>query len=61
LYQQLGYKYDTLENKIKVTLEFFHNHSNLRTICRKCHKQVTSTYLSNKSKIGGKKIILENS
>jgi hypothetical protein len=53
LYQQLGYKYDTLENKIKVTIEFFHNHSNLRTVCRDCHKQVTSTFLSNKFKKEG--------
>ena len=61
LYQQLGYKYDTLENKIKVTIEFFHNHSNLRTVCRDCHKQVTSTFLSNKFKKEGQGIILENS
>jgi hypothetical protein len=61
LYQQLGYKYDTLENKIKVTIEFFHNHSNLRTVCRDCHKQVTSTFLSNKFKKEGQEIILENS
>jgi hypothetical protein len=61
MYQQLGYKYDTLENKIKVTIEFFHNHSNLRTVCRDCHKQVTSTFLSNKSKREGQGIILENS
>jgi 5-methylcytosine-specific restriction endonuclease McrA len=60
-YQQLGYKYDTLENKIKVTIEFFHNHSNLRTVCRDCHKQVTSTFLSNKFKKEGQEIILENS
>ena len=50
LYEQLGYKYDTLENKIKVTLEFFHNRNNLRTLCHDCHKQVTSSYLRNKLK-----------
>src|SRR5918996_72997 len=61
LYQQLGYKYDTLENKIRVTLEFFHNHSNLRTLCTDCHKQVTSMYLSNKFKKEGKRVLLENS
>lgn len=61
LYQKLGYKYDTLENKIRVTLEFFHNHGNLRTVCRDCHKQVTSMYLSNKFKKEGKRVLLENS
>jgi 5-methylcytosine-specific restriction endonuclease McrA len=61
LYQHLGYKHDTLENKIRVTLEFFHNHSNLRTVCRDCHKQVTSMYLSNKFKKEGKRVLLENS
>ena len=55
----MGYKYDTLENKIRVTLEFFHNHSNLRTVCRDCHKQVTSMYLSNKFKKEEKRILLE--
>ena len=59
LYQQLGYKYDTLENKIKVTIEFFHNHSNLRTVCRDCHKQVTSTFLSNKFKKDDRRVFLE--
>ena len=59
LYQQLGYKYDTLENKIRVTLEFFHNHDNLRTVCRDCHKQVTSVYLSNKFKKDDRRVYLE--
>ena len=60
MYQRLGYKYDTLENKIKVTVEFFHNHNNLRTVCRECHKQVTSTFLSNRLKKEGQEIVLEN-
>ena len=51
LYGQQGYKYDTLENKIKATLEFFHNHKNLRTLCSDCHKQVTAKYLSDKFKV----------
>jgi 5-methylcytosine-specific restriction endonuclease McrA len=51
LYEQNGYKFDTLENKIKTTLEFFHNHNNLRTLCRDCHKRVTSKYLSIKLSI----------
>jgi 5-methylcytosine-specific restriction endonuclease McrA len=59
MYQELGYKYDTLENKVRATLEFFHNHSNLRTVCTDCHKKITSTYLSNKSK-KEERIILKN-
>ncbi len=51
LYGQQGYKHDTLENKIKATLEFFHNHKNLRTLCSDCHKQVTAKYLSDKFKV----------
>lgn len=50
LYQQLGYKFDTLDNKIKTTLEFFHNQNNLRTLCNECHKQVTGIYLRGKTK-----------
>ena len=46
LYEQSGYKFDTLENKIRATLEFFHNHNNLRTLCHDCHRSVTSRYLS---------------
>ena len=46
LYEQNGYKFDTLENKIRATLEFFHNHNNLRTLCHDCHRGVTSKYLS---------------
>jgi len=40
-YTLLGYNFDTLENKIKTVIEFFHNESNLRTLCYKCHKEVT--------------------
>jgi 5-methylcytosine-specific restriction endonuclease McrA len=50
LYQQLGYKFDTLDNKIKTTLEFFHNQNNLRTLCTECHKQVTGIYLRGRTK-----------
>jgi 5-methylcytosine-specific restriction endonuclease McrA len=56
LYEQLGYKYDTLENKIKTTLEFFHNHNNLRTLCQDCHREVTSKYLSSKCEVKKKQI-----
>ena len=40
-YYDFGYRFDTLENKIKTTLEFFHNKDNLRTVCYKCHKEIT--------------------
>lgn len=45
LYVQYGYSYDTLDNKIKTTLQFFHNHDNLRTLCFSCHKQKTILYM----------------
>jgi 5-methylcytosine-specific restriction endonuclease McrA len=40
-YYNFGYRFDTLENKIKTILEFFHNKDNLRTLCYNCHKEVT--------------------
>ncbi len=40
-YYNFGYRFDTLENKIKTILEFCHNQDNLRTLCYKCHKEVT--------------------
>ncbi|MBA3751059.1 MAG: hypothetical protein H0X03_09265 [Nitrosopumilus sp.] len=40
-YYDFGYRFDTLENKIKTIIEFFHNKDNLRTLCYNCHKQVT--------------------
>jgi hypothetical protein len=40
-YYNFGYRFDTLENKIKTILEFYHNKDNLRTLCYKCHKEVT--------------------
>jgi 5-methylcytosine-specific restriction endonuclease McrA len=40
-YTFLGYNFDTLENKVKTVLEFLHNDKNLRTLCYKCHKEVT--------------------
>ena len=53
LYERYGYKYDTLENKIKTTLEFLHSHNNLRTVCYDCHKHVTSEYLSSEKEKHG--------
>ncbi len=43
-YHNFGYRFDTLENKIKTTLEFFHNKDNLRTLCYKCHKEITTNH-----------------
>lgn len=40
-YTFMGYGFDTLENKIRTVLEFLHNETNLRTLCYKCHKEVT--------------------
>ena len=48
-YKQLGYKFDTLEEKIRTVMEFLHNHDNLRTLCKECHKQVTIDYLKKRS------------
>jgi 5-methylcytosine-specific restriction endonuclease McrA len=48
-YTFLGYNFDTLENKIRTVLEFFHNENNLRTLCYKCHKQVTISNLKTKA------------
>ncbi len=48
LFEQRGYKFDTFENKIKATLEFFHSPNNLRTVCYSCHKHVTAIYLRGK-------------
>ena len=48
-YKQLGYKFDTLEEKIRTVTEFFHNHNNLRTLCKICHRQVTRDYLKKRS------------
>ncbi len=44
-YKQLGYRFDTLDEKIRTVTEFFHNHDNLRTLCKECHKQITVDYL----------------
>jgi len=43
-----GYKFDTLENRIKATIEYFHNHDNLRTLCKECHKKVTKQFLKSR-------------
>jgi 5-methylcytosine-specific restriction endonuclease McrA len=48
-YTFLGYNFDTLENKIKTVLEFFHNENNLRTLCYNCHKEVTVNNQKTKS------------
>jgi 5-methylcytosine-specific restriction endonuclease McrA len=48
-YTFLGYNFDTLENKIKTVLEFLHNENNLRTLCYKCHKEVTVNNFKSKS------------
>ena len=48
-YAFLGYNFDTLENKIKTVLEFFHNENNLRTLCYNCHKEVTVNNQKTKS------------
>ena len=48
-YTFLGYNFDTLENKIKTVLEFLHNEDNLRTLCYKCHKEVTVNNYKSKS------------
>ncbi|HEY7228711.1 MAG TPA: hypothetical protein VH481_11385, partial [Nitrososphaeraceae archaeon] len=45
LYKKLGYKFDSLENKVKTITEFLHNHNNLRTLCKGCHKKVTKEFL----------------
>jgi 5-methylcytosine-specific restriction endonuclease McrA len=50
LYEQNGFKFDTLENKIKTTIGFLHNHENLRTLCSDCHRNETSRFLRVKSK-----------
>lgn len=47
-YYNFGYRFDTLENKIKTIIEFFHNKDNLRTLCYRCHKQVTIDYRKTK-------------
>jgi 5-methylcytosine-specific restriction endonuclease McrA len=46
LFKELGYKFDTFENKVSATLDFLHNHNNLRTLCHSCHREVTCTYLA---------------
>ena len=47
-YYSFGYRFDTLENKIKTILEFFHNKDNLRTLCYNCHKKVTINHRKQK-------------
>jgi 5-methylcytosine-specific restriction endonuclease McrA len=47
-YYNFGYRFDTLENKIKTILEFYHNKDNLRTLCYKCHKEVTINHKKQK-------------
>ncbi len=40
-YYNFGYRFDSLENKVKTILEFLHNKDNLRTLCYRCHKEIT--------------------
>lgn len=47
-YYSFGYRFDTLENKVKTILEFLHNKDNLRTLCYKCHREVTTRSLKQK-------------
>ncbi|MER5175120.1 MAG: hypothetical protein ABJB76_08365 [Candidatus Nitrosocosmicus sp.] len=50
-YYSFGYRFDTLENKIKTILEFLHNKDNLRTLCYICHKRVTINHRKQKGLI----------
>jgi 5-methylcytosine-specific restriction endonuclease McrA len=50
-YYHLGYQFDTLDNKVKTILEFIHNGNNLRTLCYKCHKNLSANVVSDKSKL----------
>jgi len=45
LYKELGFRFDSLDNKIKTITEFLHSHDNLRTLCKECRKGVTKEYL----------------
>ncbi len=45
MFLEMGYRVDNKDDKIKTVMEFFHNHDNLRTLCKTCHKEVTSKYL----------------
>lgn len=50
MFREMGYRFDNKDNKIKTVLEFFHNHDNLRTLCKSCHKEITSEYLQIRKK-----------
>ena len=50
-YYHLGYQFDTLDNKVKTILEFIHNGNNLRTLCYKCHKNLSANVVSDRSKL----------
>ena len=50
-YKLLGYKFDTLQEKVKTITEFIHNHDNLRTLCKECHLKITIQYLKKRSNI----------
>jgi 5-methylcytosine-specific restriction endonuclease McrA len=47
-YYDFGYRFDSLENKVKTTMEFFHNKDNLRTLCYMCHKEITMAHRKQK-------------
>jgi 5-methylcytosine-specific restriction endonuclease McrA len=53
-YHSFGYRFDTLENRIKTTLEFLHNKDNLRTLCYRCHREVTIKNIKQKKSVLGK-------
>ena len=55
LYYSLGYKFDSLENKVKTVMEFFHNKDNLRTLCYLCHKEITIAHRKQKGLISSEK------
>ena len=50
-FYHLGYQFDTLDNKVKTMLEFVHNGNNLRTLCYKCHKKLSVTVVSQRTKL----------
>lgn len=50
-FYHLGYQFDTLDNKIKTILEFVHNGNNLRTLCNRCHKKLSLTVVSERTKL----------
>ncbi|MBA3976658.1 MAG: hypothetical protein H0X50_00490 [Nitrosopumilus sp.] len=54
-YYSFGYRFDSLENKVKTVMEFFHNKDNLRTLCYICHKEITIAHRKQKGLISSNK------